>query len=74
MIPNVDEDQMKKELNLKHLGGIKPEAPWIKRCGFGIKFTDEIQETDFKIEPESSKNINDGKFNIKPHKLYLNLC
>jgi tetratricopeptide (TPR) repeat protein len=61
MIPNVDEDQMKRELNLTHLGGIKPEAPWIKRCGFGIKFTDEIQETDFKIEPESSKNIDDGK-------------
>lgn len=31
MIPNVDEIQMKKELTLKHLGGIKPEAPWIKR-------------------------------------------
>jgi hypothetical protein len=61
MIPNVDEDQMKRELNLTHLGGIKPEAPWIKRCGFGIKFTDEIQEMDFKIEPESNKNIDDGK-------------
>lgn len=53
MIPNVDELQMKSELNLKHLGGIKPEAPWIKRCDFGIKFTDEIQENDFKIEKES---------------------
>jgi hypothetical protein len=21
----------------------KPEAPWIKRCDYGIKFTDEIQ-------------------------------
>jgi tetratricopeptide (TPR) repeat protein len=53
MIPNVDEEQMQKELTLSHLGGIKPEAPWIKRCGFGIKFTDEIQDTDFKIEPDS---------------------
>jgi len=56
MIPNVDEIQMKEELNLKHLGGIKPEAPWIKRWGYGIKFTDEIQEVDFKIEPDSHKN------------------
>ena len=58
MIPNVDEIQMKKELNLKHLGGIKPEAPWIKRCGLGIKFTDEIQESDFQIESDSNKNTN----------------
>lgn len=56
MIPNVDEEQMQIELTLKHLGGIKPEAPWIKRCGFGIKFTDEIQEADFKLEPDSVKN------------------
>jgi len=56
MIPNVDEDQMRRELTLKHLGGIKPEAPWIKRCGMGIKFTDEIQETDFNFEPDSNKN------------------
>lgn len=47
---------MQKELTLKHLGGIKPEAPWIKRCGFGIKFTDEIQEADFKLESDSVKN------------------
>lgn len=25
----------------------KPEAPWIKRCSFGIKFTDEIQYTEY---------------------------
>ena len=56
MIPNVDEEQMQRELTLKHLGGIKPEAPWIKRCGFGIKFTDEIQDADFKLEPDSAKN------------------
>ncbi|CAI2363482.1 unnamed protein product [Moneuplotes crassus] len=59
MIPNVDEIQMQKELTLKHLGGIKPEAPWIKRCDFGIKFTDEIQENDFKIEQESNHEQND---------------
>jgi len=36
MIPNVDEIQMQKELTLKNLGGIKPEAPWIKRCLYGV--------------------------------------
>lgn len=25
---------------------LKPEAPWIKKCSFGIKFTDEIYMTD----------------------------
>ena len=30
MIPNVDEIQLKMELTLQNLGGIKPEAPWIK--------------------------------------------
>lgn len=42
MIPNVDEMQMQRELTLKNLGGIKPEAPWIKRCSFGVQFTDCI--------------------------------
>lgn len=59
MIPNVEEAQMQRELTIKHLGGIKPEAPWIKRWGFGIKFTDEIHETDFKLEQDSNKNDDD---------------
>ena len=42
------------------MGGIKPEAPWIKRWGLGIKFTDEIQETDFNIESDSNKNDNNA--------------
>ena len=46
MIPNVDEEQILKELKLKHIGGVKPEAPWIKRCQHGIKFTEEIQESE----------------------------
>ena len=25
---------------------LKPEAPWIKKCSYGIKFTDEIYITD----------------------------
>ena len=45
MIPNVDELQIQKELTLKNLGGLKPEAPWIKRCDFGVQFTDCILES-----------------------------
>jgi len=44
MIPNVDEKVLGQELDLKAIPSPRPEAPWIKRCNFGIKFTDEIQE------------------------------
>ena len=30
---------------------LKPEAPWIKKCQFGIKFTEEIYYTDDEREP-----------------------
>ena len=30
---------------------LKPEAPWIKKCQFGIKFTEEILYTDDDREP-----------------------
>jgi hypothetical protein len=43
MIPNVEESALIMEFSLKHTAPPKPEAPWIKRCDFGIKFTDEIQ-------------------------------
>lgn len=43
MIPNVDESILMTEFSLKKASPPKPEAPWIKRCDFGIKFTDEIQ-------------------------------
>ena len=36
---------------------LKPEAPWIKRTEFGIKFTDEILKTeyeDFDVEIQDS--------------------
>ena len=36
-----------------------PEAPWIKRCGTGIKFTDEIQYLENEnifIDSHTSKN------------------
>lgn len=46
MIPNVEESVLLQDFSLT--GGNtqnipKPEAPWIKRCDYGIKFTDEIQ-------------------------------
>jgi len=47
MIPNVDEKILSAELDMKSsTSAPKPEAPWIKRCDFGIKFTDEIQVVD----------------------------
>jgi hypothetical protein len=42
MIPNVDDKILTSEFDTKTVASPKPEAPWIKRCDFGIKFTDEI--------------------------------
>ena len=33
-----------------------PEAPWIRRCSHGIKFTDEMQDEDIDFNDEG---IND---------------
>lgn len=46
MIPNIDEDSIQEEFNLKQIDAPMPEAPWIKRCQYGIKFTDEVQDED----------------------------
>ena len=42
---------------------LKPEAPWIKRCSFGIKFTDEIYFTDDDREatPDEEKEYKKRK-------------
>jgi len=42
---------------------LKPEAPWIKRCSFGIKFTDEIYMTDDDREntPDEEKEYKKRK-------------
>lgn len=50
MIPNVDEDAIHNEFNLKQIDAPMPEAPWIKRCSHGIKFTSQVG-----IEADSSK-------------------
>ena len=51
MIPNVEESVLLQDFSLTATSTCgsntqnipKPEAPWIKRCDYGIKFTDEIQ-------------------------------
>ena len=43
MIPNVDEEAIHNEFNLKQIDAPMPEAPWIKRCKHGINFTSKVQ-------------------------------
>ena len=52
MIPCVDQALVLETFNLKKSNiTLKPEAPWIKKCQFGIKFTEEILYTDDDREP-----------------------
>jgi len=52
MIPCVDQQMVSSSFKLKKSGVVlKPEAPWIKKCQFGIKFTDEIYYTDDDRDP-----------------------
>ena len=44
MIPNVDEEVVQSEFNLKQIDAPMPEAPWIKRCEHGILFTDQLNK------------------------------
>lgn len=44
MIPNVDEDCIQSEFNLKQIDAPMPEAPWIKRCEHGILFTNQLNK------------------------------
>ena len=53
MIPNVEESILVNDFSLKTTSAPKPEAPWIKRCDYGIKFTDEIQV----IEGQPSEEV-----------------
>lgn len=61
MIPCVD-NQVLDGLNSKAVP-LKPEAPWIKKCSFGIKFTDEIYMTDDDREntPDEEKEYKKRK-------------
>jgi len=44
MIPNVDEEVVQTEFNLKQIDAPMPEAPWIKRCEHGILFTNQLNK------------------------------
>jgi len=61
MIPCVDNTVL-EQFNSKAVP-LKPEAPWIKRCSFGIKFTDEIYFTDDDREatPDEEKEYKKRK-------------
>mmetsp|Transcript_14890 Transcript_14890/g.13091 ORF Transcript_14890/g.13091 Transcript_14890/m.13091 type:complete len:162 (+) Transcript_14890:271-756(+) len=52
MIPSID-DNIFEQFTINALK-IKPEAPWIKRGSHGIKFTDQIQITEYDDEFEIS--------------------
>jgi hypothetical protein len=61
MIPCVDNNVL--ELFDTDSLQLKPEAPWIKKCQFGIKFTEEIYFTDDDREatPEEDKDYKKKK-------------
>ena len=45
MIPTVDESLL--EVFTPTALPLKPEAPWIKRTEFGIRFSEEILKTEY---------------------------
>jgi hypothetical protein len=52
MIPSID-DNVFEQFTINAIK-IKPEAPWIKRNSYGIKFTDKIQTTEYEEDVEIS--------------------
>lgn len=69
MIPNVDEKILHTEFDMKNIAAPKPEAPWIKRCDYGIKFTDEIQVIDDtqEVSEDSEDDAEESKLDQKKH-------
>lgn len=64
MIPCVDQALVLDSFKLKKsLVQLKPEAPWIKKCQFGIKFTEDILYTDDDREstPDDEKEYKKRK-------------
>lgn len=61
MIPCVDNSVL--EQITPKMVPLKPEAPWIKKCSYGIKFTDEIYITDDDREntPDEEKDYKKKK-------------
>jgi len=61
MIPNVDVSYIMKNFEQNFC---KPEAPWIKRCDFGIKFTEEIQGSEHGLSLTSEPKAKETKWSI----------
>lgn len=56
MIPNIDEEAIQGEFTLKQIDAPMPEAPWIRRCQYGIKFTDNILQDEDELEEDNNGN------------------
>lgn len=73
MIPSID-DNIFEQFTINAIK-IKPEAPWIKRNSYGIKFTDKIQTTEYEEDVELSDDdtTKDRKHSINPllKRLYI---
>lgn len=57
MIPNIDEEAIQNEFTLKQIDAPMPEAPWIRRCEYGIKFTDNILQDDEEVDDEIGQSM-----------------
>ena len=73
MIPSID-DNIFEQFTINAIK-VKPEAPWIKRGSFGIKFTDQIQTTEYEedIEISDDENSKERKHPMNPYlkRLYI---
>ena len=64
MIPNVAEESIQSEFNLKQIDAPMPEAPWIKRSAHGITFANTITK-DGKDRDKYIKFFEEKKRNSK---------
>jgi len=71
MIPSID-DNIFEQYTINAIK-IKPEAPWIKRNSYGIKFTDKIQTTEYEEDIEISDDEKEKKRPLHPllKRLYI---
>jgi len=72
IIPYIDKSIL-AEFTYKAIN-CRPEAPWIKRCEYGIKFTEEIKSTIDSVDSEEPKPILVGQEQYeKMHEEYDNV-
>jgi hypothetical protein len=69
MIPNVDEDAIQAEFNLKQIDAPMPEAPWNRNCKFqnfdpsiGLKETDTKLTCQEQVPQQPGANSNFAKY------------